>query len=58
LLLPAPKGIGRYLAQYYHDRGFQVFGCSRQPGEFGDDANVVDFFIKPECDLITGQMIY
>lgn len=24
------KGIGRYLAEYYCDRGFQVVGCSRE----------------------------
>ena len=27
-------------------------------GEYGDIINVVDFFIKPESDFITGQVIY
>jgi 3-oxoacyl-[acyl-carrier protein] reductase len=28
------KGIGRYLAEYYCDRGFQVVGCSREKSDF------------------------
>ena len=24
------KGIGNYLAKYYLDRGYRVFGCSRE----------------------------
>jgi len=28
------KGIGRYLAEYYAERGFQVIGCSRKPVEY------------------------
>jgi 3-oxoacyl-[acyl-carrier protein] reductase len=27
-------------------------------GCFGDVTNVVDFFVKPESDYITGQVIY
>jgi len=27
-------------------------------GEYGDIVNVIDFFIKPESDFITGQVIY
>jgi 3-oxoacyl-[acyl-carrier protein] reductase len=27
-------------------------------GRFEDVANVVDFFVKPESDYITGQVIY
>ncbi|MFA5033438.1 MAG: SDR family oxidoreductase [bacterium] len=27
------KGIGKYLAEYYSDRGFQVIGCSRETFE-------------------------
>jgi 3-oxoacyl-[acyl-carrier protein] reductase len=27
-------------------------------GRFGDVTNVVDFFVKPESDYITGQVIY
>jgi 3-oxoacyl-[acyl-carrier protein] reductase len=28
------KGIGRYLAEYYCDHGFQVMGCSRESSDF------------------------
>ena len=31
------KGIGRYLAEYYCDRGFQVVGCSRERSDFTSD---------------------
>jgi 3-oxoacyl-[acyl-carrier protein] reductase len=27
-------------------------------GEYGDIINVIDFFIKPESNFITGQVIY
>jgi 3-oxoacyl-[acyl-carrier protein] reductase len=30
----------------------------RRWGEFRDIANVVDFFIRPESDFITGQVVY
>ena len=30
----------------------------RRYGEFRDIANVVDFFIRPESDFVTGQVIY
>jgi 3-oxoacyl-[acyl-carrier protein] reductase len=30
----------------------------RRPTQFADIANVVDFFLKPESDFITGQVIY
>ena len=32
------KGIGRYLAEYYCDRGFQVVGCSREKSDFINDS--------------------
>lgn len=28
------KGIGRYLAEYYVQRGYQVIGCSRSPVDY------------------------
>ena len=28
------KGIGRFLAEYYAERGYQVVGCSRGPSDF------------------------
>ena len=30
----------------------------KRMGEFSDVANVVDFFIRPESDFVTGQVIY
>ena len=30
----------------------------QRPGTFEDVANVVDFFLRPESDFITGQVIY
>jgi 3-oxoacyl-[acyl-carrier protein] reductase len=30
----------------------------KRPGRFEDVANVIDFFIRPESDYITGQVIY
>lgn len=30
----------------------------RRMGEFGDIANVIDFFIQPESNFVTGQVIY
>jgi len=31
------KGIGRYLAEYYLERGWIVFGCSRDPSDLKHD---------------------
>ena len=30
----------------------------RRFGEFRDVVNVVDFFLRPESDFVTGQVIY
>ncbi len=30
----------------------------RRPGRFEDVANVVDFFLRPESDFVTGQVVY
>lgn len=30
----------------------------RRMGEFRDVANVIDFFIRPESDFVTGQVVY
>jgi 3-oxoacyl-[acyl-carrier protein] reductase len=30
----------------------------KRPGRFEDVANVIDFFIKPESDYVTGQVLY
>jgi 3-oxoacyl-[acyl-carrier protein] reductase len=30
----------------------------RRPGTFADIANVIDFFLRPESDFVTGQVIY
>jgi 3-oxoacyl-[acyl-carrier protein] reductase len=31
LITGTRKGIGKYLTKYYSDKGFNVFGCSREP---------------------------
>ena len=31
LITGARKGIGKYLVEYYSDKGFNIFGCSREP---------------------------
>lgn len=28
------KGIGRYLAEYYLEKGYVIYGCSREPADF------------------------
>lgn len=33
LITGSRKGIGKYLATYYLEKGFQVIGCSREPSE-------------------------
>jgi 3-oxoacyl-[acyl-carrier protein] reductase len=30
----------------------------KRPGRFEDVANVIDFFVKPESDYVTGQILY
>lgn len=34
LITGTRKGIGRYLAEYYAENGYQVYGCSREPTDF------------------------
>lgn len=34
LITGTRKGIGRYLAEHYVQRGYIVYGCSRQPAEY------------------------
>ena len=34
LITGTRKGIGRYLAGYYVDRGYNVVGCSRSPADY------------------------
>jgi 3-oxoacyl-[acyl-carrier protein] reductase len=36
LITGTSKGIGRYLAEYYLERGYVVVGCSRSAAEYGD----------------------
>ncbi len=37
LITGTSKGIGRYLVEYYVERGFGVIGCSRSPIDYGYD---------------------
>ena len=38
LITGTRKGIGRYLAEYYIDKGYRVVGCSRSDSDFSSDA--------------------
>jgi 3-oxoacyl-[acyl-carrier protein] reductase len=42
------------------DKVQEVIGrqAIRRPGTFADVANVIDFFLRPESDFVTGQVIY
>lgn len=44
LITGTRKGIGRYLADYYAGKGFQVIGCSRHPVE-GKQENYQHFVL-------------
>ena len=58
LITGTSRGIGRYLAQYYVEKGFQVVGCSRGPTDYeskhyqhfcldvADEDNVVRMFAE------------
>ena len=37
LITGARKGIGRYLVEYYIQRGWIIYGCSREPADFTYD---------------------
>ena len=34
LITGTRKGIGRYLVEYYVEKGYNVVGCSRSPAEY------------------------
>ena len=34
LITGTSRGIGRQMAKYYADQGYQVAGCSRSPADF------------------------
>ena len=38
LITGARKGIGRYLVEYYIQRGWIIYGCSREPADFTYDS--------------------
>ncbi len=44
LITGTRKGIGRYLVEYYVDKGFQVIGCSRNAVDYAFD-NYQHFFL-------------
>ena len=37
LITGTSKGIGRYLVEYYVEKGFVVIGCSRSPVDYEYD---------------------
>ncbi len=34
LITGARKGIGRYLVEYYIEKGYVIYGCSREPADY------------------------
>ncbi len=37
LITGTRKGIGKYLVDYYSEKGFRIFGCSRQEADYRHD---------------------
>jgi 3-oxoacyl-[acyl-carrier protein] reductase len=37
LITGTRKGIGKYLVDYYRERGWIIYGCSREPADFAYD---------------------
>jgi len=54
---PIATDMTRGVPQEKMDRLVEQFPIKRM-GTFADVANVVDFFLRPESDAITGQVIY
>lgn len=54
LITGSSKGIGKYLAAYYSERGFAVVGCSRSPGANAELKNYhhIAADIRVEADVI------
>src|SRR5438445_2297386 len=53
------KGIGKYLAQYYLERGFIVAGCSREPAEQESDRYrhfCLDVCDEPKVKRMFGEL--
>ncbi len=54
---PTPTDLIRAVPQEKIDNIVNHLAIKR-PGRFEDISNVIDFFIKPESDYVTGQVIY
>lgn len=54
---PIETDLIKSVGAYKIDRLIERQAIKRK-GEFRDVANVIDFFIKPESDFITGQVIF
>ena len=46
LITGTRKGIGKYLVDYYIQRGWIIYGCSREPADFAYD-DVLS--LLPQC---------
>ena len=53
------RGIGRYLTEYYSNKGFKVFGCSRGEidYELENYRHFIDSVKKEKPDTIKGEFI-
>jgi len=55
LITGTRKGIGKYLAQYYLEKGFKVIGCSRDPVD-NDASNYRHFCLDVSDEAAVQQM--
>jgi len=50
------KSIGKYLAQYYVEKGFKVVGCSRQPADY--ELENYQHFCLDVCDEVKVKQMF
>lgn len=57
LITGTSKGIGRYLVDYYTDKGFQVVGCSRSAPE-SSPPGYVHYNLSVSDEAAVGRMVW
>lgn len=55
LISGSSKGIGRYLVEYYCEKGFVVYGCSRSNSDFEHD-NYKHFLVDVSIEAEVNQL--
>lgn len=56
LITGTRKGIGRYLAEYYVEKGYNVVGCSRSPADY-ELENYQHYELDVADERAVGQMV-